>query len=145
MTIQVNADNGINSHIPYINSLCLCAVRVLVKYLHTVTGLELMPGVVVVIQTFGDRINFHPHIHVLVTEGGTAPDGTFHCVSLFHDDIIRDLFTHEVFSLLLRKKLIGLRARPPDVPFVRRSDEDHLFYRRTENHRQDHAPSRADL
>lgn len=22
------------------------------------------------IQTFGDRINLHPHIHVLVTEGG---------------------------------------------------------------------------
>jgi len=27
-----------------------------------------MPGVVAVIQTFGDRIYFHPHIHVLVTE-----------------------------------------------------------------------------
>jgi len=33
-----------------------------------------MPGVVAVIQTFGDRINFHPHIHVLITEGGTASD-----------------------------------------------------------------------
>ena len=28
-----------------------------------------------VIQAFGERINFHPHIHCLVTEGGTAPDG----------------------------------------------------------------------
>ena len=35
--------------------------------LHTATGLDLMPGVVIVIQTFGDRINFHPHIHVLIT------------------------------------------------------------------------------
>jgi hypothetical protein len=26
-----------------------------------------------VIQAFGERINFHPHIHCLVTEGGTAP------------------------------------------------------------------------
>ena len=50
----------------------ISAVRTLEKFLHTVTGLELMPGVVAVIQTFGDRINFHPHIHVLVTEGGTA-------------------------------------------------------------------------
>ncbi|MCJ7498777.1 transposase, partial [bacterium] len=32
--------------------------------------LEITPGVVAVIQTFGARINFHPHIHVLVTEGG---------------------------------------------------------------------------
>jgi len=67
-----------------------------------------MPGVVAVIQTFGDRINFHPHIHVLVTEGGASREGAFHKVSRFHDDTIRDLFTHEVFSLLLREKLIGL-------------------------------------
>ena len=55
-----------------LNSLCLSAVRILVRFLHTATGLELMPGVMAVIQTFGDRINFHPHIHVLMTEGGTA-------------------------------------------------------------------------
>lgn len=67
-----------------------------------------MPGIVTVIQTFGDRINFHPHIHVLVTEGGVSREGAFHKVSCFHDDTIRDLFTHEVFSLLLREKLIGL-------------------------------------
>ena len=30
----------------------------------------LEPGVVAVIQTFGDRINFHLHLHFLVTEGG---------------------------------------------------------------------------
>lgn len=29
-----------------------------------------MPEVVAVIQAFGDRINFHPHLHVLVTEEG---------------------------------------------------------------------------
>jgi hypothetical protein len=91
-----------------LNDLCLCAVRTLVKFLYTATGLELMPGVVAVIQTFGDRINFHPHIHVLITEGGTAPDGAFHRVCRFHDEVIQQIFTHEVFSLLLRNKLIGL-------------------------------------
>jgi len=91
-----------------LNDLCLSAVRALLKFFHTATGLEIMPGVVAVTQTFGDRINFHPHIHVLLTEGGTAPDGAFHRVSRFHDDLIQALFTREVFSLLLRKKLIGL-------------------------------------
>ena len=67
-----------------------------------------MPGVVIVIQTFGDRINFHPHIHVLITEGGTAADGAFHRLCRFHDEVIQEIFTHEVFSLLLREKLIGL-------------------------------------
>jgi len=67
-----------------------------------------MPGVVAVIQTFCDRINFHPHIHVLITEGGTAPDGAFHHVGRFNDGALQEPFTREVFSLLLRKKLIGL-------------------------------------
>ena len=71
-----------------LDSLCLLAVRSLVKFLHTATGLEMMPGVVAVIQTFGDRINFHPHIHVLMAEGGTAPDGVFHHVSRFRDEVI---------------------------------------------------------
>jgi len=37
-----------------------------------------------------------------------APDGAFHHVSRFHDDVIQEIFTREVFSMLLRKKLIGL-------------------------------------
>jgi hypothetical protein len=35
-----------------------------------------------------------------------VPDGTFHRDSRFHDGTICDLFTHEVFSLLLQEKLI---------------------------------------
>ena len=68
-----------------------------------------MPGVVAVIQTFGDRINFHPHIHVLITEGGTAPDGSFHRVPRFHDEVIQEIFTHEVFSLV--RKILHWRHR----------------------------------
>jgi len=86
----------------------MASVQYPLKYFKTVSGQELMPGIVAVIQTFGDRINFHPHIHVLVTEGGAALDGAFHHVCRFHDEVIQEIFTHEVFSLLLRKKLIGL-------------------------------------
>jgi hypothetical protein len=39
-------------------------------------------GVVAVIQTFGDRINFHPHLHFLVTEGGVDEAGVFQRMSL---------------------------------------------------------------
>ena len=89
-------------------SLWQADVEALLKYFKIVSGHELMPGIVSVIQTFGDRINFHPHIHILVTEGGKAPDKYFHKISRFHDDLIQTLFTREVFSLLLREKLIGL-------------------------------------
>jgi hypothetical protein len=38
-----------------------------------VTGEELVPGVIAAIQTFGDRINFHPHLHFLATD--PTPNG----------------------------------------------------------------------
>jgi len=60
-----------------------------------------------VIQSFGSRINFHPHLHFLVTEGGTDKKEQFHKVSLFNDPLLCRFFTLEVFSLLLRKQLIN--------------------------------------
>jgi len=47
----------------------------LTRYFAGATGSELMPGVVAAIQTFGDRINFHPHLHFLVTEGAVDETG----------------------------------------------------------------------
>jgi len=57
---------------------------------------------------FEKEYGYFPRIHVLITEGGTAPDGAFRHVLRFHEEALQEIFTHEVFSLLLRKKLIGL-------------------------------------
>ncbi len=38
---------------------------------------NLRPGMVSVIQTFGDRINPHPHVHALVSRGGWTRDDRF--------------------------------------------------------------------
>lgn len=35
----------------------------------TVTGKKLASGIIAVIQTFGEKINLHLHLHILVTEG----------------------------------------------------------------------------
>ena len=34
-------------------------------------------GIVACVQTHGSRANWHPHIHMIVTDGGFRPDGTF--------------------------------------------------------------------
>ena len=52
--------------------LCRLALRSLTHYFELLAGSELMPGAIAAIQTFGDRINFHPHLHFLVTEGGVV-------------------------------------------------------------------------
>ena len=33
------------------------------------------PGVVTVVQTFGDSVNFHPHVHAIATRGGWTAAG----------------------------------------------------------------------
>jgi len=66
-----------------------------------------MPGVVAVIQSFGRKINFHPHAHPLVTEGGEDSEGRFHHLSEFRDSLLAEFFKREVFALLLRQELIS--------------------------------------
>lgn len=60
-----------------------------------------------VIQSFGQKINFHPHAHLLVTAGSQDSEGQFHHVASFQDSLLAEVFQGEVFSLLLRQELIS--------------------------------------
>jgi len=68
-----------------LGDLCRCALRSLSCYFEVVTGSALTPGVIAAIQTFGDRINLHVHLHFLVTEGGTDEAGVFHQIPRMDD------------------------------------------------------------
>ena len=68
---------------------------------------ELRPGIVASIQTFGQKINLHPHLHFLVTEGGKDSEGRFHHLAEFRDSLLAEFFKREVFSLLLRQELVS--------------------------------------
>ncbi len=94
--------------ISLLSGLCLCGKETLVKYFKAVTGRELTPGIIAVIQSFGSKINLHPHLHFLVSEGGSDREEHFHSVSRFNDDLLREIFAREVFSLLLHDQLINL-------------------------------------
>ena len=66
----------------------------------------LRPGMVRVIQTFGDRINPHPHVHALVARGGWTRDDRFIPVPYVDPTAAQTLFRHKVFSFLRREELI---------------------------------------
>jgi hypothetical protein len=87
--------------------LCRSALRSLIRYFAAVTGSELMPGVIAAIQTFGARINFHPHLHFLVTEGGVDKAGEFHKVSRIDDSRLAELFAREVLGFLVHQELLS--------------------------------------
>ena len=90
-----------------LGKLCGAGVQALLKYLQATTGTELRPGIVASIQTFGLKINFHSHLHFLVTEGGEDSEGRFHHLASFQDSLLAEFFSREVFALLLREGLIS--------------------------------------
>ena len=46
-------------------------------------GADFTPDAVEFGQTAGELLNFHPHVHVLVTDGGFTPDETFRPLAWF--------------------------------------------------------------
>jgi hypothetical protein len=62
---------------------------------------DVLPGAIAGIQTFGDLIHFHPHVHVIATEGAYRPDGTFICLPPTDTTRLLDVWQRKVFDLLL--------------------------------------------
>ncbi len=53
-----------------LGKLSRCAYQSLKEYFRkTLEKEDAVPGVVISIRTFGDLVNFHPHLHCLVTDG----------------------------------------------------------------------------
>jgi len=90
-----------------LGDLCRCALRSLSRYFEVVTGSGLTSGVIAAIQTFGDRINLHVHLHFLVTEGGVDEAGVFHKIPRIDDSRLAEIFAREVLSMLVRKELLS--------------------------------------
>jgi len=88
--------------------LCRLDVRTLLKYFKAQTGKGLTTGIFAAIQTLGEKINYHPHLHFLLTEGGTDEEGNFNEFTKFDDSLIANFFSREVFSRLLKEKFINL-------------------------------------
>ena len=58
------------------------------------------PGMVAVVQTSGDRGNWQPHLHALVSRGGWTLDGEWIPVALVDEHAAELLFRHKVIRLL---------------------------------------------
>ncbi|MEE8278962.1 MAG: transposase, partial [Thermoanaerobaculia bacterium] len=90
-----------------LGELAGCAWRALKLYFDSYfDGDEVTPGAVGFLQTSGELLNFHPHVHLLVTDGGFGPAGIFRPLTLFHSQHVERLFRAEVLWMLLDKELI---------------------------------------
>jgi len=61
------------------------------------------PGAVVAIQTFGDFLGFHPHLHILVSDGCFHANGMFSVSPAVDTKALEQIFRHKVLKMLLAK------------------------------------------
>jgi putative CocE/NonD family hydrolase len=92
---------------------------------------DFRPGIVAVVQTFGDRANFHPHVHALVTRGGWTGSGDWVPVPYVDEGSAEELFRlgaiafgedtaarfrEDVLIPFLRRFLVGDETVPAPAP-----------------------------
>jgi hypothetical protein len=60
-----------------------------------------------VVQTFGERANFHPHVHAVVTRGAWTGSGEWSPGPYVDEGAAQELFRHKVLGLLRRRGLLS--------------------------------------
>jgi len=84
-----------------LTKLSRCAWKVLNLYLtQAVPYDDANAGAAVAVQSFGDFQNFHPHLHVLATDGCFYNDGAFMICPPLKTTELEEVFRHEVFKML---------------------------------------------
>ena len=90
-----------------LGKLSQCAANAL-KTLFRAAGKDpkAVPGIIIAIQTYGDLVNFHPHLHALVPDGVFTPSGWFVAFPKIDLSALERLFRHRVLQMLLRERRI---------------------------------------
>ena len=58
---------------------------------------------VIAIQTFGDYLNFHPHLHILITDGAFVGSHTFHALHWGDWEQVAELLRARVLNFFAKK------------------------------------------
>ena len=83
--------------------LSQCAAEALGEYMRRHLGAQARPGIVVSITTSGDLIQWHPHGHVLSSDGVFSDDGTFHPLETWDGEAVMKLFRERLLARLIKR------------------------------------------
>ncbi|HJL54261.1 MAG TPA: transposase, partial [Arenicellales bacterium] len=64
------------------------------------------PGYILFVQTFGDLVTFHPHIHALVADGVFVESGTFRVLPPIPTVLLAEPLRHAVLDYLVEDEAI---------------------------------------
>lgn len=69
------------------------------------------PAFIQFVQTFGDLVNFHPHVHVLAADGVFRADGTFVPLPPIPEALLEGGFRRAVLAYLVEERAISEELR----------------------------------
>jgi hypothetical protein len=82
------------------------AARTVTAAIPTLTGeRDLAVGIVAYLQTHGSLANWHPHLNLLMTDGGFRPDGSFVSWPAHDTARLTEAFRRAVLRLFVRLTL----------------------------------------
>jgi ribosomal protein S27E len=85
-----------------LGKLCACAWNCIQAEVRRLVGRQdVLPGMIATIQTHGELLHWHPHIHALVTCGAFTPQGDFLEVPQLDPDRLEAAWREAVFALYL--------------------------------------------
>ncbi|EMS77964.1 IS91 family transposase [Desulfotignum phosphitoxidans] len=88
--------------------LSICAWKVMNTYLKSVVSDETgVPGASIAVQTYGDFLNFNPHLHAITTDGCFLNDGSFKAAPGFILEDLEKIFQYEVLKMLKKEGKIN--------------------------------------
>jgi Putative transposase/Transposase zinc-binding domain len=86
-----------------LGGLSRIAYRTLSRYLQAALGdRDTAPGAIVCVQTFGALAHWHPHLHVLMTDGGFTRDGRLLAAPAHDPAVLEESFRRAVLAWFAR-------------------------------------------
>jgi ribosomal protein S27E len=74
---------------------------------------DVIPGMIAGIQTFGELINYHPHVHAIATDGAFTSDGTFLCLPKVDKQFLLDVWQDKVLQLFVAEGKLNQDTAEP--------------------------------
>jgi hypothetical protein len=90
-----------------LGDLAQCSAEALSEYLRRQLGANSRPGIVVSIATSGDLVQWHPHGHLLVSDGAFSDDGRFHPLATWDGETVMKLFRERLLARLIERHAIS--------------------------------------
>ncbi|MBA3889406.1 MAG: transposase [Gemmatimonadaceae bacterium] len=91
---------------PAVRRWARVAARTVTAAIRTLPGeRDMAIGIVACLQTHGSRANWHPHLPLLVTDGGFRPGGTFVTCPAHDTARLTEVFRRAVLRLFVRLEL----------------------------------------